>query len=123
MIFFFGTLYRIYLVHVTAQIEWESRMSQNLQWWLYYLGQLFKIILRIIQRAEVLQWSREQSQRKVRHEESSLGSSMNPQRGLCTSSLQLLLQDTGWHAQLLCLHWHTCALMRTPTRHPPQSLL
>lgn len=45
MTFFFGTLYSIYLVHVTGQIEWESRRSQNLQWCLYYLVQPLKIIL------------------------------------------------------------------------------
>lgn len=43
--FFFGTLYSIYLVHVTGPTEWESGMSQNLRWCLYYLVQPFKITL------------------------------------------------------------------------------
>lgn len=100
--FFFFSIYSIYLAHVTGQIEWESRMSQNLQWCLYCLVQPFKIKLWLIQRAEILQWSREKSQCKVGH--------LNECSGRAAHIIPLIvLQDMGWRAQLLWLHEHTCA--------------
>lgn len=114
---FFGTVYSIYLAHVTGQIEWESRRSQNLQWCLYYSVQPFKIELRLIQRAEILRWSRGQRQCKVGH--------LNECSGRAAHIIPLIvLQDMGWRAQLLGLHQHTRALACTlACSCPPQYLL